>query len=496
MGSHTQLTGRTGQQVVFTHSLKMRNLLLLAMFGTFALAEITKEEGVLVLTNDNFQEAVDGNEFVLVEFYAPWCGHCKSLAPEYAKAAGILAEKDSPIKLAKVDATEEGKLAEKFEVRGYPTLKFFKNGKPMEYGGGRTADTIVSWVEKKTGPPAKALANAEESKAFVDGKSVAVIGCFKDETTDAAKAYLSVASNLDDIPFGITGDEAVCTEYGVEGEGVVMVKTFDDGKAILTEELTEENIAKFISSESLPLVIDFNHETAQKIFSGEVKSHFLMFSSAKADDHEEKLEKLRSLAKNNKGKMLFVTINTDEEDHKRILEFFGITESELPTYRAIKLGEDMAKYKPEDDAFENAEQFVADFLEGKLKQHLMSQEIPEDWDKEGVKVLVGKNFQEVALNAEKDVLVEFYAPWCGHCKQLTPIWDELGEKYKDHETIVIAKMDSTANELEEVKVQGFPTIKLFKKGTNEIVDYNGDRTVEGFSKFLEDPPKDQPKDEL
>ena len=60
-------------------------------------------------------------------------------------------------------------------------------------------------------------------------------------------------------------------------------------------------------------------------------------------------------------------------------------------------------------------------------------------------------------------------------------------------------MDSTANELEEVKVQGFPTIKLFKKGTNEIVDYNGDRTVEGFSKFLDEvePAKEeQPKDEL
>jgi len=475
---------------------EMKILLLASIILAAAHAEIKKDEGVLVLTNDNFEEAIEGNEFVLVEFYAPWCGHCKALAPEYAKAAGILAEKDSPIKLGKVDATEESKLAEKFEVRGYPTLKFFKKGKPVEYGGGRTAETIVSWVEKKTGPPAKALAGADDAKAFVEGKNVAVIGCFSDETTDGAKAFLGAASSMDDIPFGITGDEAVCSEHGVSGEGVVVVKTFDDGKAILTEELTEENIAKFISSESLPLVIDFNHETAQKIFSGEVKSHFLMFSSAKADDHEDKLEKMRAMAKSSKGKMLFVTINTDEEDHKRILEFFGITESELPTYRAIKLGEDMAKFKPEDDAFENAEQFVTDFLEGKLKQHLMSQEIPEDWDKEGVKVLVGKNFQEVALNAEKDVLVEFYAPWCGHCKQLTPIWDELGEKYKDHETIVIAKMDSTANELEEVKVQGFPTIKLFKKGTNEIVDYNGDRTVAGFSKFLEDPPKDQPKDEL
>merc|ERR1711933_559025 len=197
MGSHTQLTRRTGQQVVFTHSIKMRNLLLLAMFGTLALAEITKEEGVLVLTNDNFQEAVDGNEFVLVEFYAPWCGHCKALAPEYAKAAGILAERDSPIKLAKVDATEESATAEKFEVRGYPTLKFFKNGKPMEYGGGRTADTIVSWLEKKTGPPALALADVEAAKKFVADNKVAVVGFFKDQTTDAAKAFLEVAASLD-----------------------------------------------------------------------------------------------------------------------------------------------------------------------------------------------------------------------------------------------------------------------------------------------------------
>merc|ERR1711963_140086 len=495
MGSHTQLTRRTGQQVVFTHSIKMRNLLLLAMFGTLALAEVTKDEGVAVLNVENFDEVVDGNEFILVEFYAPWCGHCKALAPEYAKAAGILAEKDSPIKLAKVDATEEGPLAEKFEVRGYPTLKFFRNGKPMEYGGGRTADTIVSWVEKKTGPPAKALANADEAAAFTEGKNVAVVGCFADETTDAAKAFLAVASSLDDLPFGIMAD---CSGYDVSGEGVVVIETFDDGKATLTEDLTEENIAKFASSESLPLVIDFNHETAQKIFSGEVKSHFLLFSSAKADDHESKLATLRGLATKNKGKMLFVTINTDEEDHKRILEFFGIVDSELHTFRAIRLGEEMAKFKPEDDTFDaaNVKSFVSDFLDGKLKQHLMSEEIPEDWDKEPVKVLVGKNFHDVAMNAEKDVLVEFYAPWCGHCKQLAPIWDKLGEKYADSETVVIAKMDSTANELEEVKVQGFPTIKLFKKGTNEIVDYNGDRTLEGFSKFLEDPPKDQPKDEL
>merc|ERR1719422_2018719 len=247
-----------------------------------------------------------------------------------------------------------------------------------------------------------------------------------------------------------------------------------------------------------PLLLSSTRKLPKKIFSGEIKSHLLLFVSASAEDYSAKVEIAKGIAKDHKGEMLFVTINTDEEDHKRIMEFFGLEESELPSMRIIKLEEDMSKFKPESTELseENIRAFVKQYLAGELKPHLMSEEIPEDWDKEPVKVLVGKNFEEVAMNVEKDVLVEFYAPWCGHCKQLTPVREKLGEKYKDHESIIIGKMDATANELEDIKVQGFPTIKLFKKGTNEIVDYNGDRTVDGFSKFLEDPPKDQPKDEL
>lgn len=181
-----------------------------------------------------------------------------------------------------------------------------------------------------------------------------------------------------------------------------------------------------------------------------------------------------------------MTINSDEEDHQRILEFFGMKKEEVPALRLIRLEEDMAKYKPASNEItsEVIEEFVQDFLNGKLKQHLLSQELPEDWDKTPVKVLVASNFDEIAFDTNKNVLVEFYAPWCGHCKQLAPIYDQLGEKFADNDDVVIAKMDATVNEMEHTKITSFPTIKLYKKGDNQVVEYNGERTLDGLSKFV------------
>lgn len=464
-------------------------LLFIAVFGSIR-ADIEEEDNVLVLTTGNFDQAVGDNEFVLVEFYAPWCGHCKALAPEYASAAKALKDEGSNIKLAKVDATVESDLAEKFEVRGYPTIKFFKNGTPLEYSGGRTSKEIVQWLKKKTGPPAKTLKTADESNTFKDSDDVAIIGFFKDVESDGAKNFLQVAGTMDDVPFGITSESDVFAEHGVDADGVVLFKKFDEGRNNHDGELTVDGIKNFVVSNRLPLVIEFTSESAQKIFGGDVKNHILLF--LKKDEGKETLEGYGEAAKDFKGKILFIYLDTANEENARIMEFFGLKESEVPAVRLITLADDMTKYKPTSDGVDSAtiKQFAQDFIDGNLKPHLMSEDVPEDWDAKPVKVLVGQNFKEVALSQDKAVFVEFYAPWCGHCKQLAPIWDQLGEEYNDNDKIVIAKMDATTNEVEEVKVQSFPTLKYFPAGSDQVVDYNGPRTLEGFKKFLDSDGKE------
>lgn len=94
------------------------------------------EKDVVVLKEGNFSDFVEKNRFVMVEFYAPWCGHCQALAPEYAAAATEL--KGENVVLAKVDATEENELSQKYDVQGFPTVYFFADGVHKSYPGQRT----------------------------------------------------------------------------------------------------------------------------------------------------------------------------------------------------------------------------------------------------------------------------------------------------------------------------------------------------------------------
>ncbi len=456
------------------------------MIDLFQWQEIEKDEGIYVLTEKNYDKGVRAFPHVLVYFYAPWCGHCKAFGPELVKAAQQLKEKDSQIKIAKVNGPEEEALLKKMHVTGYPTLFFYREGEeePIPYGGGRMANEMVEWVEKKIGPPAVILDTPTSVKDFIDNNDVAVIGFFSDPESDNARLFKQAVKDYEEYPCGITTHVQAGDKHDVKDGEIVLFKNFDDRKAVYSGAIGKEAVLEFIQRYAVPLVVEFNHDTAQKIFRGLVKSHLLIFISYKSEEYEKVQEVLKTLGEEYRNRIMMVTVDTDEDDHRRIIEFLGIKGEQLPTMRIIQMKEDIDKYKVVEgkhDAHDvtnlaNVKSFVQDYLDDKVPIHYLTEDLPEDWDKQPVKILTGHNFDQVAFDKTKNVLVEFYAPWCGHCKKLSPVWDKLAETLiaESKDDIIVAKIDATVNELAHSRVRSFPTIRLYKKGENEQAEYNGE----------------------
>lgn len=113
---------------------------------------------VIDLLPSNFDEVVlKSGKPALVEFFAPWCGHCKTLAPIYEDLAGAFSHAKDKVTIAKVDADAEKELGKRFGVQGFPTLKWFdgKSAEPVDYKSGRDLESLSAFITDKTGAKAK-----------------------------------------------------------------------------------------------------------------------------------------------------------------------------------------------------------------------------------------------------------------------------------------------------------------------------------------------------
>jgi protein disulfide-isomerase A6 len=140
---------------------------------------------VTVLDPKSFDTTVfESNKPALVEFYAPWCGHCKNLAPVYEELATAFAPYSDKVTVANVDADEHKALGKKFGVTGFPTLKWFSGkpgAEPEDYKGGRDLESLTSFITEKTGLKPKAARKAPSSVVMLDDQSFkAEVGSEKD----------------------------------------------------------------------------------------------------------------------------------------------------------------------------------------------------------------------------------------------------------------------------------------------------------------------------
>lgn len=473
--------------------LFLRNFAFLATFFCFAFAD----SQVLELTEETFQDAVEkDNEYLLVKFYAPWCGHCKALAPVFDEVAAKLKEKNiTNVRLAKINAEEHSSLSAQFEVKGFPTLKFF-NGEmdeATEYTGGRTSDSMLKWISKRAGLPFETPADAETMEKLLAANPVTLVLFTTKKEGKELDSFTKLALESEDAQFVVVDNEDLLKKYEVSDKSVVLFKGFDEGRVNYEGRLSKSKLNKFLVQNMLPKVVEFNPETAAKLFTGNFPKQVILFGNM--ETNKDVLEAYTVVAKDEKfADLTFVTCDASKEENARVAEYFGVATDKLALRGAKFADNNVQKLKLDDLTFDEAgfRKFSEKYDE--LEVDYMSEEVPEDWMDKPVKVLVGKNFREVTGDENKSVFVKFYAPWCGHCKSLAPKWDELAEKFEGVDDVMIAKMDLTTNEVPNLNVTGFPTLIFFgKDGTQTTFD--GERTVEALKEFVYKNAKLEVKDE-
>jgi protein disulfide-isomerase/protein disulfide-isomerase A1 len=438
-----------------------------------ACVSIAAADAVVSLTSKTFASHIKDNKQTLVEFYAPWCGHCKKLQPEFEKAATELQGRNIP--LGQVDATVEKDLASKYNVKGFPTILWFEEGRNSEYDGGRTADSIVEWVSS------------------MSGAAVIMASVAPEVTADKPRVVLYANDMMPGFEASAKQQRRKANWYYIKesGDSKVVLTHKDEAPVELPNPSGEDAISKFVNENAFPLFGKMDGESFDKYMdsnSGLVWSLFGGMDEGMTDKEvESKYRPMMSqVAKKWKGQYL-VTYCDTEKFKEAIESLLGV--KEFPAIAVQKKAGDKKKYIYRGELTANAiNNFISNVDSGRETPYLKSDPVPADNDG-AVRTVVGSTFNQEVFSPSKDVMLEVFAPWCGHCKKLEPEYQKYAEKIKEakcEDMVTVAKMDGVTNDSPDDNFEwsSFPTIFFVKAGTRTPMKFEGERTYKGLLKFL------------
>jgi len=379
-------------------------------------------------------------------------------------------------------------------------LKLFIDGTPIDYEGERKSEAILNFIDKKILPPSTELKSADDVKARIDAKGRRCV--LITDSEEDIKTYMASGRTIDEFSFFHTS-----TKLGKEvfpevtsTPAVMILRDFDEKKLVYTEALDADHLVPYLRKLQLPIVANFDQESVGVVFQKAQRKGVVLITPAKFD--EKIKEEFKTFAQEKKSdEFLFMVAGSKDEWGQRLVSYFGLGEEDLPVVEVVdaSAGEPKRFRHKGAIAADALKTFLEDYKNGKIEKYMKSEEIPKENPGPVYKV-VGKNFKSEVMTNDMDVLVKFYAEWCGHCKKLAPIYQTVAETLKNNKKLRLVEIDATKNDVEGQAIHSFPTVIFFPAGKKDSpVKFEGDRTEEGITKFLQEKatnPIELPKKDL
>ncbi|AOA65124.1 Protein disulfide isomerase [Komagataella phaffii CBS 7435] len=453
-----------------------------------------EDSHVVKLTEATFESFITSNPHVLAEFFAPWCGHCKKLGPELVSAAEILKDNEQ-VKIAQIDCTEEKELCQGYEIKGYPTLKVFHGEVevPSDYQGQRQSQSIVSYMLKQSLPPVSEInATKDLDDTIAEAKEPVIVQVLPEDASnlESNTTFYGVAGTLrEKFTFVSTKSTDYAKKYTSDSTpAYLLVRPGEEPSVYSGEELDETHLVHWIDIESKPLFGDIDGSTFKSYAEANIPLAYYFYENE--EQRAAAADIIKPFAKEQRGKINFVGL--DAVKFGKHAKNLNMDEEKLPLFVIHDLVSNKKFGVPQDQELTNKDvtELIEKFIAGEAEPIVKSEPIPEIQEEKVFK-LVGKAHDEVVFDESKDVLVKYYAPWCGHCKRMAPAYEELATLYANDEDasskVVIAKLDHTLNDVDNVDIQGYPTLILYPAGDKSNPQlYDGSRDLESLAEFVKE----------
>ncbi|KAK7878005.1 hypothetical protein WMY93_031351 [Mugilogobius chulae] len=296
---------------------------------------------VLELADADFDYLATEHETMLVKFYAPWCGHCKKLAPDFEKAATKL---KGTVQLAKVDCTANSDLCSRFGVTGYPTLKIFRNGRDAGAYDGPRSEGLVQVMKNSLDLTRSAQVQVDLDQ-FVQHYEASIVGLFSSDSSRLSEFLKAAGLLREQFRFAHSLDVSLGSEFNASGECVLLFRPprlankFEESVVVFSDYLTITSLRRFIRDNMVMLV------------ASKFRGRGLSFSVANRRDFEAELQEEFGLGPDS-GELPVATIRT------RLGLKYSMREEFTRDGRSL-------------------ERFLEDYFSGRLKRFIKSEPVPE-----------------------------------------------------------------------------------------------------------------------
>uniref|UniRef100_A0A0K2TFG6 Protein disulfide-isomerase n=1 Tax=Lepeophtheirus salmonis TaxID=72036 RepID=A0A0K2TFG6_LEPSM len=453
---------------------------------------------VVVLTTDNFTKYIKNEKLTLAMFYAPWCKHCKQVEPEIEGAAAEL--KEWGIKIVKVDGTREKELADQYGIIGWPTFKMFRKGRIYNYDGPREKDNIIAFMKNQYKPPSEEKSSRLGVVNNMDRLEATVVGFFKgsaSEHTDLFDEYIVAANEMrGSLKFLHTFSDEVAKSYKFPQETIVVFqpeifwspyenKTYSISK----KSATYKEILQFIRKSSIPLV---GQRTKSNMFKYTERPLVVVYYDVNYDHQYVKdtqfiRKKVLEVAKEYRTSNLHFAISNEDEFADEI-KGLGLEDGGEDVSIGCYSEKQKFRYQLDGD-FES--EYLSNFINllrsGRVSPYMKSLPVPQG-EQGLVKNLVANNYDDEIHKIKKDAVIFFHAPWCGHCKDLDPVFKKVAKKIStNNENVIFGKMNGESNDIPYMfpKLKGFPSLFFISAYDKfDPILYQGDKNYKSIRDWI------------